>query len=83
MFNRRTIIKAGVIGIGAAAAPSLALSGAANADTNKRFVFILQRGAADGLATLAPVSDARWTALRRDQGEAAMMIGQLYAERED
>lgn len=71
MFNRRTILKGGAAGLGAVTVPGLAMAGAANADTDKRFVFILQRGAADGLATLAPVTDARWTALRRDQGEAA------------
>lgn len=72
MLNRRTILKSGAVGLGAFALPGLALAGSANADTNKRFVFILQRGAADGLATLAPITDPRWTALRRDQGEAAM-----------
>ncbi|NNC47524.1 MAG: DUF1501 domain-containing protein [Sphingomonas sp.] len=72
MFNRRTILKSGAVGLGAFAVPGLAVAGSANADTHKRFVFILQRGAADGLATLAPVTDPRWTALRREQGEAAM-----------
>ncbi len=36
----------------------------ARAATNRRFIFIIQRGAADGLATLAPVGDPAFLAQR-------------------
>ncbi|MBA3837920.1 MAG: hypothetical protein C0499_09725, partial [Zymomonas sp.] len=36
----------------------------AKAATDRRFVFIIQRGAADGLGTLAPVGDPAFTAAR-------------------
>jgi uncharacterized protein (DUF1501 family) len=42
-------------------APRIAFAKAA---TDRRFVFIIQRGAADGLATLAPVGDPAFAGLR-------------------
>ena len=38
----------------------------ARAATQRRFVFIIQRGAADGLGTLAPVGDPAFDALITD-----------------
>jgi uncharacterized protein (DUF1501 family) len=62
MFDRRSFIASG----GAAAfalgfAPRLAFAKAA---TNKRFVFIIQRGAADGLGTIAPMGDPAFAGAR-------------------
>jgi uncharacterized protein (DUF1501 family) len=63
MFNRRRIL-AGSAALGASLfAPSIAFARAA---TSKRLVFIIQRGAADGLATLAPVGDPAYAGLRGD-----------------
>ena len=58
MLNRRTLLT------GAAAflvAPHVAVAQAA---TDRRFVFIIQRGAADGLGTLAPTADPAFAPLR-------------------
>jgi len=58
MLNRRGFIS------GAAAllaAPRIAFAGA---DTERRFVFIIQRGAADGLHTLIPYADPAYARLR-------------------
>lgn len=56
------------------AAPGSALAAAAGA---KRLLFVLQRGAADGLATLAPTGDPGFAALRapllEDYSDAAMI----------
>jgi uncharacterized protein (DUF1501 family) len=61
MFDRRQIL------IGGAAAtlfaPHIAF---ARAETERRLVFLIQRGAADGLATLAPIGDPAYSGLRGD-----------------
>jgi uncharacterized protein (DUF1501 family) len=54
MFNRRSFLANGVIAAALIAAPRIAF---AKAPGDKRFVFIIQRGAADGLHTVAPVGD--------------------------
>ena len=60
MIDRRFFL--GGLGVGALAfAPRLAL---AFAPTDKRFVFIIQRGAADGLGTIAPVGDPAFVGAR-------------------
>lgn len=62
MIDRRSFLLTG--GTAAAAwglAPRLAFAKAA---TDRRFVFIIQRGAADGLATIAPVGDPAFAAAR-------------------
>jgi uncharacterized protein (DUF1501 family) len=62
MFDRRSFIGAGAIGAAAMAfAPRMAF---AKAETDKRFVFIIQRGAADGLGTVAPVGDPAFAGAR-------------------
>lgn len=93
MFDRRTFLGAGAAGaILLAAAPHLALAQAA---TNRRFVFIIQRGAADGLSTLAPTGDPDFARVRGAFAEdvssgqrlgdfftlhpALVEIGRLYA----
>ena len=50
-------------GTAAAFAPRIAFAKAA---TNRRLVFVIQRGAADGLATLAPTGDPAYAGLRGD-----------------
>ena len=52
-------------------APRIAFAAAA---TERRLVFVIQRGAADGLATLAPTGDPAYAALRGDL--AADLLGQ-------
>jgi uncharacterized protein (DUF1501 family) len=65
MLSRRSFIAAG----GAAGTlatlgfPNMALARAA---TNRRFVFIIQRGAADGLHIVAPTGDPAFAGLRGD-----------------
>jgi uncharacterized protein (DUF1501 family) len=61
MLNRRHFLGTAAAGAAFLLAPSIALARAA---TDRRFVFIIQRGAADGLATLAPVGDPVFTSLR-------------------
>ncbi|GAA0727352.1 DUF1501 domain-containing protein [Sphingomonas japonica] len=62
MLDRRTFVTTG-----AAAALSMGFAprmSFASAATTKRFVFIIQRGAADGLGTLAPVGDPAFAGAR-------------------
>ena len=55
MFDRRDMLRYGAVGAATALfAPRIAF---AAAPTEKRFVFITQRGAADGLGTVVPVGD--------------------------
>lgn len=64
MYDRRSFI-----GASAAGALTLALSprmAFAKAETDKRFVFIIQRGAADGLGIVAPVGDPAFVGARGD-----------------
>jgi uncharacterized protein (DUF1501 family) len=67
MIDRRTLLSRGAL-FGAATlfAPRLAFAAAA---TEKRFVFVIQRGAADGLAILAPTGDPAFRALRPAQAD--------------
>ena len=62
MFDRRSFIAAGSIGaLALGFAPRLAF---AKGETDRRFVFVIQRGAADGLGTLAPVGDPAFAGAR-------------------
>lgn len=61
IINRRKIILSGLAGAGLALAPRIAL---AAAETDRRFIFIIQRGAADGLAILAPTGDPAFASAR-------------------
>ncbi len=64
MLHRRSFIAAGLTGFALAAQnPAIAW---ASAGTDKRFVFLLQRGAADGLAMVAPVGDPDFLRARGD-----------------
>ncbi len=60
MFERRQIL------LGAAAALTMPRIAFAKAETERRLIFLIQRGAADGLATLAPTGDPAYAALRGD-----------------
>ncbi len=67
MFDRRNFILGGAAGaLLLSFAPRMAFAQAA---TNKRFVFIIQRGAADGLSTLAPIGDPAFAGIRGVLGE--------------
>lgn len=62
MIDRRSMLMGGAVALASASfAPRLAFARAA---TDARFVFIIQRGAADGLGTLAPVGDPGFAPLR-------------------
>lgn len=62
MLDRRSfIVRGGAAALAASLAPRIAFARAA---TDKRFVFIIQRGAADGLGTLAPVGDPAFSGQR-------------------
>jgi uncharacterized protein (DUF1501 family) len=62
MFDRRLFIGSGATAVALAAMPKLAF--AAPAATDRRLVFIIQRGAADGLATIAPIGDPQFASVR-------------------
>jgi uncharacterized protein (DUF1501 family) len=61
MFDRRTFLGGAAGGLALLVAPHIAV---AQAVTDRRFVFIIQRGAADGLGTLAPTADPAFAAIR-------------------
>ena len=64
MLNRRSFISTAAAGAFASLAlPNMAFARAA---TQRRFVFVIQRGAADGLSILAPTSDPQFGGLRGD-----------------
>jgi uncharacterized protein (DUF1501 family) len=61
-MNRRAFLRALSLGSAALlAAPYLSF---ANANTDRRFIFIIQRGAADGLNTVIPYADPNYSKLR-------------------
>ncbi|WP_294300295.1 DUF1501 domain-containing protein [uncultured Sphingomonas sp.] len=62
MVTRRHFVSSACLAmLGATFAPRIAF---AAAPTDKRFVFIIQRGAADGLGTLVPYADPAYAAVR-------------------
>jgi uncharacterized protein (DUF1501 family) len=62
MIARRQFLSAAALGAGALfVAPRMAL---ATAPTERRFVFVIQRGAADGLDILRPTGDPAFSGLR-------------------
>ncbi len=61
MLSRRIFLGSGGAAIAALSTPSLAF---ARANTDRRFVFIIQRGAADGLSILGPTGDPQHAGLR-------------------
>lgn len=64
IFDRRSVLATGTLGVlGSLFAPRIAFARAATA---KRFVFIIQRGAADGLGTIGAVGDPAFVGARGD-----------------
>jgi uncharacterized protein (DUF1501 family) len=61
MLDRRTFLTGAAGAAAMLVAPHIAIAQAA---TDRRFVFIIQRGAADGLGTLAPTADPAFAPLR-------------------
>ncbi|MDF0489037.1 DUF1501 domain-containing protein [Sphingomonas sp. H39-1-10] len=61
MLDRRSFIGTSALGLAAAFAPRMAFAKAA---TDRRFIFIIQRGAADGLHIVAPVGDPAFAGAR-------------------
>ena len=62
MIDRRTLlVRGGLTALATGLVPRMAF---ARAETDKRFVFIIQRGAADGLGIVAPVGDTAFAAQR-------------------
>ncbi len=59
--SRRDFLHVAAAAGGLLVAPRLVLAGAA---TERRFVFVIQRGAADGLATVIPYADPAYARLR-------------------
>ena len=68
MVSRRDILKAAGASAIASSLPSMAF---ASADTTARFVLMILRGAADGLAIAAPYGDGHYRKLR---GELALEL---------
>jgi len=66
MFSRRDILKAAGAGAIATGIPGIVF---AKADTDSRFVLVILRGAADGLALVAPYGDGNYNKVR---GELAL-----------
>jgi uncharacterized protein (DUF1501 family) len=65
MLSRRSFVSAGGAA-GAFAMLGLPKMAFARANTERRFVFIIQRGAADGLSIVAPTGDPTFAGLRGD-----------------
>jgi uncharacterized protein (DUF1501 family) len=63
MLTRRSFMGTGGLGLAALTMPRMAF---AKASTDRRFVFIIQRGAADGLSIVAPTGDPLHSGLRAD-----------------
>lgn len=94
MIDRRSLIGQAALLSGALFAPRITFAKAA---TERRLLFVIQRGAADGLATLAPMGDPTYAKLRGELGEiegatkldgmfalhpALKQLGALYSERQ-
>ncbi|HEX5181677.1 MAG TPA: DUF1501 domain-containing protein [Allosphingosinicella sp.] len=78
MIDRRFFLGSAAAGAALLAVPGIAFARAA---TDKRFVFIIQRGAADGLSIVAPVGDPAFTGLRAafvEDAEAGAKLGGFF-----
>lgn len=75
-LSRRHLLGAAMLTAGISIMPGFALAQGRSA---KRFLFIIQRGAADGMAILQPTADPAFASLRRDQVEAdGARIGDFF-----
>jgi uncharacterized protein (DUF1501 family) len=63
MLTRRFFLGAGGAAVAALSMPGMAF---ARANTSRRFLFIIQRGAADGLSILGPTGDPQHSSIRGD-----------------
>src|SRR5437763_6835358 len=63
MLTRRFFLSAGGAAVAALSMPRMAF---ARANTGRRFVFVIQRGAADGLSIVGPTGDPQHASLRGD-----------------
>lgn len=71
-FFIQSLAAAGVMGLSARSATALSGLAEVDADTSPKFVFILLRGAMDGLAVLPPIGSPAFTQLKgRDQDYGA------------
>jgi len=61
MLTRRFFLSAGAAAVAALSMPRMAF---ARANTSRRFVFIIQRGAADGLSIVGPTGDPAFIPMR-------------------
>ena len=80
ILNRRHLLVSSAALLGTAAMPRIAFAGSGSG--SKRLVFVLQRGAADGLGILAPIGDPDYVRLRGAMAEdygASPQIGGLFA----
>lgn len=78
-FDRRSLLAGSLIGAGSLALPRLAF---AQATGSRNLLFVLLRGAADGMAMLAPVGDPGFAALRGAalaDYDSAPRIGSFFA----
>lgn len=80
MIDRRNFVRLSLSGVAVTAAFPASVLAAATMD--KRFLFIIQRGAADGLATLAPVGDpdfARLRSIHAEESASGARLDGLFA----
>jgi len=76
-ISRRHLLAAGAAGLPLAMVPGLAL---AAADTDKRFVLIILRGAMDGLGAVPPLGDPGYAGARgRIAADGRATIGGMFA----
>ena len=73
-INRRSLLARGALIGGFALTPQLAL---AAAGTDQRLVFIILRGAMDGLAAIPPIGDARLSQLRGGLAQPPEQFGAM------
>lgn len=79
MVHRRTLLAAGAIFTIMASAPQIAL---AQKQKSRKLLFVIQRGAADGLAELAPVGDRNFADLRRrflEEAQSGFALDDLFS----
>jgi len=65
-MERRHFIRSGALALGATLFTSSVSFARADSDTKSRFVFVILRGALDGLAVVPPYGDRDYAGLRRD-----------------
>ena len=78
--TRRHVLAAAALSAGITLYPAAAFGQSGSQSVgSRRFLFIIQRGAADGLAILQPTGDPAFASLRRDQIEAGgTRIGSFF-----